>query len=69
MQSSRYTCHILKKDEFSGRIFKKVLECEISLTSVRGRTDGHDEANSRFFLASRMHLINEKSCYQELYRS
>jgi hypothetical protein len=55
MQSTRYPCHILMKLEFSPQIFEKNLNIRFNQNPSRGsrvvprrRTDGHDEANSRF---------------------
>jgi hypothetical protein len=63
MQSSRYSCQILMKPEFSRQIFKKfsymefhenssswsrVIPCGGVDRRTDGRTDRYDEGNSRF---------------------
>jgi hypothetical protein len=55
MQSTRYSCQILMKPEFSRQIFKntrilnlmKIRPVAVDLFHADGQTDGHDEANSR----------------------
>ena len=57
MQSTRYSCQILMKLEFSRRIFEKYTKFHENPSSsspvvpsgrADGRTDRHNEANSRF---------------------
>jgi hypothetical protein len=57
MYSTRYSCPILMKLEFSRQIFEKYLNIKlheypssgvVPCGQKDGRTDRHDEANSRF---------------------
>jgi len=55
MQTSRYSCQILVKLEFYLQIFEKYTHIKFHENPSRwsqvvpfGRTDGYDEANSRF---------------------
>jgi hypothetical protein len=63
MQTTRYYCHILMKFEFSQQIFEKssniqlhenpsfgsrIVPCGQIDGQTDGRTNKHDEANSRF---------------------
>jgi hypothetical protein len=55
MQSTGYSCYIIRKTEFFRQIFEKYWSIKLhekpasgSRVVAGGQTDGHDEANSRF---------------------